>query len=128
MKMVSPADVDPSLFVVIEMRGYREIRLGRSRRRSNERAPALRQGLDGYRAYEVFNSRWIKVTITVNSVHPHHSDALFRRLHHYALLFHDEMLEVLTLGLESYLAEGAMREIMVSLTDALIEQPHHAGR
>lgn len=52
----------------------------------------------------------------------------FHRLHHYALLFHVEMLEVLALGIGSRLAAGTTREISVSLAGALIEQPHRTGR
>jgi len=43
VKVVSPADADPSLFVVIEMRGCSEIRFGGSQRRGDERPPALWQ-------------------------------------------------------------------------------------
>jgi hypothetical protein len=34
----------------------------------------------------VLNSAWTEDAIEVNSMHPHHSDASFRQLHHYALL------------------------------------------
>ncbi len=124
----SPADADPSLFVVIELRGCSQIRFGGPNDEAISGHPLYGKGLDGYRAHEVFNSRWIEEVITVNSVHPHHSDTPFWRLHHYALLFHDEMLEALALDVESRLVNGTMREIMVSLTGTLIGQPHRAGR
>jgi hypothetical protein len=57
-----------------------------------------------------------------------YSEAPFRQLHHYALLFHDEMLEALACGLESRLVEGTMRETLGSLTDSLIDQPYRAER
>jgi hypothetical protein len=76
----------------------------------------------------VFNSRWIEEALKVNSVHPRHSDAPFRRLHHYALLFHDEMLEALALDVESRLVNATMREIMIGLTGTLAGQPRRAGR
>jgi hypothetical protein len=128
VKVVSPADADPSLFVVIEMRGCSEIRFGGPNDEAMSGHPFYGKGLDGYQAHEVFNSRWIEEAIKVNSVHPLHSDAPFRRLHHYALLFHDEMLEALALDVESRLANGTMREIMVSLTGTLVGQPYRAGR
>jgi hypothetical protein len=128
VNVVSPADAHPSLFVVIEMWGCSEIRFGGPNDETIGGHALYGKGLTGYRAHEVFNSRWIEEAITVNSVHPHHSDAAFRRLHHYALLFHDEMLEVLALGAESRLMEGTLREIMASLTGTLIEQPHRAER
>jgi hypothetical protein len=128
VKAVSPADADPSLLVVIEMRGCSEIRFGAPGDEAMSGHRLHGKGLDGYQAHEVFNSRWIEETIKVNSVHPYHSDAPFRRLHHYALLFHDEMLEALALDVESRLVNGTMREIMVSLAGALAGQPHRAGR
>jgi hypothetical protein len=126
VRVVSPGDEGPSLFAVIQMWGCREIRFGGPNDEAIAGYSLYGKGLAGYRAHEVSNSRWIEEAIAVNSVHPHHSDAPFRQLHHYALLFHDEMLEALALGVESRLVEGTMREIMVSLTAKLIEQPHRA--
>ncbi len=127
VKVVSPAGADPSLFVVIEMRGCSEIRFGGPGDEAMSGHPLYGKGLDGYQAHEVLNSRWIEEAIKVNSVHPFHSDAPFRRLHHYALLFHDEMLEALALDAGSRLVNGTMREIMVSLAGTLAGQPHRAG-
>ena len=125
-RAVSPGDEGPSLFVVIEMWGCREIRFDGPNDEAIAGYPLYGKGLAGYRAHEVTSSQWIEEAIAVNSVHPHHSDAPFRQLHHYALLFHDEMLEALALGIESRPVEGTMREIMVSLTAKLIQQPHRA--
>jgi hypothetical protein len=124
--VVSPADEHPSLFVVIEMRGCSEIRFGGPNDEAISGHPLHGKGLAGDQAHEVFNSVWIEGAIKVNSVHPRHSDASFRRLRHYALLFHDEMLEVLAGGIESRLMKGTMREIIADLTAKLIDQPHRA--
>ena len=124
MTVVSPDDSHPSLFVVIELLGCAEIRFGGP----NDEAIAGHQlhgkGLAGYRAHEVINSAWMEDAIRVNSVHPNHSDAPFRELHHYVLLFHDEMLEALTHGIEARLTHGTMRAILTSLTGSLIDQPY----
>ena len=92
------------------------------------RKPAGRRPGSSYRAHEVLNSAWIEERIKVNSVHPQHSEVPFRQLHHYALLFHDEMLEALADGIESRLVTGTMRTTLASLTDSLIEQPYRAER
>ena len=126
--MVSPADAHPSLLVVIEMRGCSDIRFGGPGDEAISGHPLHGKGLGGYRAHEVLNSAWIEERIKVNSVHPQHSEAPFRQLHHYALLFHDEMLEALADGIESRLVKGTMRTTLASLTDSLIEQPHRAER
>jgi hypothetical protein len=49
-------------------------------------------------------------------------------LRHYALLFHDEIVEVLADGIESRAVKGTMRGILESLTGNLIEQPYRARR
>jgi hypothetical protein len=127
VQVVSPADPQPSPFVVIEMWGCEEIRLGGPNDEAMEGHPLYGRGLDGYRAHEVVNSEWIEEAIRVNSVHPRHSDAAFRRLRHYALLFHDEMLEALAQGIESRLVTGTMGTILNDLADSLIQQPYRTG-
>ncbi|HEY5990341.1 MAG TPA: hypothetical protein VIV12_28735, partial [Streptosporangiaceae bacterium] len=114
--VVSPDDTHPSLFVVIELWGCAEVRVGGPNDEAIAGHPLHGKGLAGYRAHEVVNSAWIEDAIRVNSVHPHHSDAPFRQLHHYVLLFHDEMLEALADGIEARLTQGTMREILTSLT------------
>ena len=127
VRLVSPADEAPSLFVVIELRGCAEIRFGGPNDEALHGHPLHGRGLAGYRAHEVVNSAWIEDAIKVNSVHPHHSDAPFRQLHHYALLFHDEMLEALARGIESRVVEGTMRAVLADLAGSLIDQPHRLG-
>lgn len=125
---VSPADAHSSLFVVIEMWGCSGIRFGGPNDEAISGHPLHGKGLGAYEAHEVFDSGWIEERITVNSVHPQHSEIPFRQLHHYALLFHDEMLEVLARGVESRPVTGTMREILGSLMGNLIDQPNRAGR
>jgi hypothetical protein len=120
--VVSPTDQHPSLFVVLELRGCQEIRFGGPNDEAIAGHPLHGRGLAGYRAHEVLNSAWIEEAIRVNSVHPHHSDAPFRQLHHYALLFHDDMVEALARGIESRLVEGTMRAIVQDLASSLIDQ------
>jgi hypothetical protein len=122
--MVSADDSHPSLFVVIELLGCAEIRLGGPNDEAIAGHPLHGKGLAGCRAHEVVNSAWIEDAIRVNSVHPNHSDAPFRELHHYVLLFHDETLEVLAHGIEAQLTQGTMRAILTSLTGSLIDQPY----
>jgi hypothetical protein len=121
--VVSPAGARPALFVVIELRGCAEVRFGGPNDEAIAGHPLHGRGLTAYRAHEVVNSAWIADAIQVNSVHPRHSDAPFRQLHHYVLPFHDEMLEALARGIEARLSEGTMREILTSLTGNLIDQP-----
>jgi hypothetical protein len=121
--VVSPDDSHQSLFAVIELTGCAEIRFGGPNDEAIGGHPLHGKGLAGYRAHEVVNSAWIENAIKVNSVHPNHSDTPFRELHHYILLFHDEMLEALARGIEARVIQGTMRAILVGLADNVIDQP-----
>jgi len=127
LTVVSPAGAHPSLFVVIEMHGCSDIRFGGPNDEAISGHPLHGRGLAAYQAHEVFNSVWIEERVKVNSVHPQHSEAPFRQLHHYALLFRDEMLEALARGIGSRLVEGTLRGILGSLTDSLIDQSYRGG-
>jgi hypothetical protein len=97
--------------------------------RSSPDSPRLqREEAAGHRNDRVFEPNRIEEAIQVNSVHPHPSDAPFRQLHHYALLFHDEMLETLVLGIESRLVTGTMGAILEDLVGRLAQQPYRAGK
>jgi hypothetical protein len=124
--MVSPADEQPTPLVVIELWGCRELRFGGPNDEAMDGHPLHDRGLAGYGVHEVMNSEWIEAAIKVNSVHPNHSDAPFRQLHHYALLFHDEMLEVLALGIESRLVTGVLGKVLETLSGTLIREPLRA--
>ena len=118
--IVSPRDSRESLFVVIEFTGCRDLRFGGPNDEALGGHPLYGRGLQGYRAHEILNSQWIDHVITVNSVHPQHSAALFDGLRHFALLFHDEMLEALATGIEARLVKGTMKTILTGLTTSLI--------
>jgi hypothetical protein len=123
VRMFSPADQTPSLFVVIELSGCHDVRLGGPNDEAVDGHPLYGKGLAAYQAHEVLNSRWIEHAITVNSVHPQHSAAPFRQLHHYLLLFHDEMAEALARGMQARLVHGTMRSILGDLVNSLIDRP-----
>ncbi len=125
--VASVDDEHPSLFVVIELWGCRELRMGGPNDEAVAGHPLDGKGLAAYRAHEVVNSAWIEDAIHVNSVHPNHSDEPIRQLHHYALLFHDEMIEALARGIEARLIQGTLRAIMADLTGSLLDQPYRSG-
>ena len=127
-RVVSPADEDPSPLVVIETRGCAQVRLGGPNDEATHGHPLHGRGLAGYAAHEVVNSAWIEEAIKVNSVRPHHSGAPFRRLHQYALLFHDEMLEALARGIETRQVTGTIGAILEDLTGKLIQRSHRNGQ
>jgi hypothetical protein len=121
VEMVSPADVESSALIAIELRGCAELRLGGPNDEALRGHPLSGRGLEGYEAHEVYNSDWIEQAIKVNSVHPHHSDDYFRGLRHYALLFHDEMVEALADSISATLVQGTMRAVMTDILDRITQ-------
>lgn len=115
--LVSPGDETPSPLLIIEAVGCAEVRLGGPNDEALRGHPLHGRGLGGYGVYKVHNSEWIEHAIKVNSVHPHHSDERFRRLHHYVLVFHDEMVEALALSLTVTREETTMRGALAALLE-----------
>jgi hypothetical protein len=91
---------------VLEFIDVHSIRMGMPNDEAIEGHPLHGKGLGSYGAYEVHNSLLLEEHIRMNSVHPHHQEATWRRLHHYVLLFHDEMLECLAGGTRTHTAKG----------------------
>lgn len=56
--------------------------------------PLWSKGLNGYAAHIIEHSSWIKELKAIHRVHPYYDDNHWRDLKHFALLFHDEILEI----------------------------------
>jgi hypothetical protein len=56
-------------------------------------------------------------------VHHRHSEAGWRRLHHYFFAFHDEMVEAIATDARGRLVRGTMRSLLADLTRELTERP-----
>ncbi|MFN8714580.1 MAG: hypothetical protein ACK5Z2_17155 [Bacteroidota bacterium] len=57
--------------------------------------PLWNKGLDAYSAHQIENSTWINELKKINKVHPRYNEDSWIDLKHFALLFHDEILEVI---------------------------------
>jgi hypothetical protein len=55
--------------------------------------PLHGKGMEGYRAQEVVNSRWLQELENINKVHPHYNPNSWLGRHHYVLWFHDSTFE-----------------------------------
>jgi hypothetical protein len=117
--MRSPADEDASSLLLIEIVRCHEVRMGGPNDEAINGHALHGRGLGGYQAHEVRNSEWLESVIRVNSVHPHHSDAPFRRLHHYVLPFHDEMIEALGQAIQVTHVQGSIRALLLDLVNRI---------
>ena len=57
--------------------------------------PLWDKGLEGYRAHIIENSSWIKELKNINKVHSRYNEEAWKDERHYALLFHDEIFEII---------------------------------
>jgi len=57
--------------------------------------PLWEKGLEGYRAHIIENSSWIEELKNINKVHPRYNEDHWKDEKHYALLFHDEIFEII---------------------------------
>lgn len=57
--------------------------------------PLWGKGLEGYAAHIIENSTWINELKKINKVHPYYNEDSWKDEKHFALLFHDEIFEVI---------------------------------
>ena len=119
VNVISPSDTEASPLLILEFEGCREVRMGGPNDEALWGHPLHGRGLEPYGASEVHNSAWIEQVRQINSVHPHHSDETFRRLKHYVLAFHDEMVETLCRSIRVVHVEGSLRQGLTNLVEDL---------
>lgn len=115
--VVSPTDGNDSPLLVMEAKRCADLRLGGPNDEALNGHPLYGKGLVGYKLNEVHNSDWIEHVIRVNSVHPQHRDEPYRRLRHFVLPFHDEMVEVLAESIETTKVTGTLRGVLTGLVE-----------
>lgn len=115
----SPADEDSGPLLIIEIVGCHDVRMGGPNDEALHGHPLHGRGLCAYRLHEVRSSEWLEHARRVNSVHPGHSDESFRRLRHYVLPFHDEMVEALGRAIEVARVVGTVRGVLTDLVSRM---------
>jgi hypothetical protein len=128
VEIVSPDDERTDWFGIIELWGCASVRLGAPNDEAIEGHPLEGKGLAGYVAHEVRNSAWLEEHIRINSVHPNHSDEIWRARRHYFLMFHDEMFEAIADGIQGRVVHSSLRCVLDQLTTELIEQPYRRNQ
>jgi hypothetical protein len=124
VRVVSPSDQHEDSFAVVDVWGCRSLRMGMPNDEAIRGHPLWGRGLRAYAAHRVADSTWLEEHIEWNSVHPLHSDAEWRRVSHFVLAFHDEMVEVLAKGIEAHAVRGTMGGLLQRCLDTLVHGPH----
>ena len=77
--------------------------------------PLAARGLAPYGVFEVQNSSWIRSLERMNSVHPHHSPALFEDYRHLIFTFHDSTFECIATGFDCWQKSGSVSSCLEEL-------------
>jgi len=79
---------------LVEFRGH-SFRFGIANDEVFSGLPLWDKGLEGYAAHIVENSTWINELKNINKFHPYYNEDSWKDKKHFALLFHDEIFEVI---------------------------------
>lgn len=60
--------------------------------------PLWEKGLESYAAHIIENSTWITELKDINKVHPYYHEDRWKDIKHFALLFHDQIFEIIATG------------------------------
>ena len=82
--------------------------------------PLANRGLHPYGAFEVHESSWIRKLERMNTVHPSHTPAMFAKLRHFVLAFHDSTFECVARSIQFELRSGSMAGAIRELADRII--------
>ena len=93
IKSLDEPNESGQLLALVEFRGH-TFRFGIANDEVFEGMPLYKYGLTGY-AHIIENSKWIEEVKQIHKIHPYFEPARWVGLNHYALLFKDEILEVI---------------------------------
>ena len=70
------------------------------------------RGLQGYGAYVIENSRWVRELVEMERVHEAFDSNQWAEAKHFLLVFHDETVEAVARDIEVRTRETSMRELL----------------
>lgn len=90
----------------IAFEGCASVRMGHPNDEVLHGHPLWGHGLELYEAHLIHDSPFLAEHRRINAQHAQHSDAHWDELHHYLLVFHDEVVEVLAEGISATRVAG----------------------
>ncbi|MDQ1689760.1 MAG: hypothetical protein QOK42_2735 [Frankiaceae bacterium] len=121
---VSSGDTYPTALLVIEPKQCIEVRMGGPSDTAFDDHPLASKGLVRYQLNEVLNSEWIEHVIRA---HPSHADEIRSNVHHYVLPFHDDMVELLAVSIDTTVVKGTLRGVLTDLSERLTSDRRDPG-
>jgi hypothetical protein len=81
--------------------------------------PLWRKGLVGYLAHIIDNSSWISELKKIDKVHPYYSEDKWARRKHFALLFHDEIFEVVATDFKIETFRTTFKQLAIEVAERM---------
>jgi hypothetical protein len=83
--------------------------------------PLWGKGLEFYAAHIIENSSWIAEVKNINKVHPGFSEAAWKDQTHFALLFHDEIFEIIASGYKVEILQATFEQAAIEVVRRMYE-------
>jgi hypothetical protein len=120
--VVDPTSDGSAPLAIVEFERCYAHKFGGSNDEVIEGHPLYGSGLEGYRAHEVLNSRWLATEQAINRVHPGYWPETWTKRKHYLLAFHDEYFECLADGYAVEVVRCTFREAVARVVARLFEK------
>jgi hypothetical protein len=77
--------------------------------------PLSGKGLQAYCAHIIENSSWINELKNIHKVHPYYKEDSWKNLQHFALLFHDEIFEVIAFNYKIEVVNSTFEKLAIEV-------------
>ncbi|GGI89283.1 hypothetical protein [Shewanella gelidii] len=104
---------------LVKFTGFHSYKFGAPNDEAFHGHPLSENGLEPYGTFKIQNSTWVQELCIQNSVHPYHSDDIFRDLIHFVWSFHDTTLEVVAKSYEFSLHQGTPSSVLASYLSSI---------
>lgn len=104
---------------LVKFKGFHSYKFGAPNDEAFQGHPLSENGLEPYGTFKIQNSTWVQELCKQNSVHPYHSDEIFRNLIHFVWSFHDTTLEVVAKSYEFSLHQGSPSSVLANYLSSI---------
>ncbi|QIZ77546.1 hypothetical protein [Ferrimonas lipolytica] len=104
---------------LVKFNGFHSYKFGAPNDEAFHGHPLSENGLEPYGTFKILNSTWVQELCKQNSVHPCHSDEIFRDLMHLVWSFHDTTLEVVAKSYEFSLHQGSPSSVLANYLSSI---------
>jgi len=82
--------------------------------------PLWNKGLEHYSAHIIHNSSWIEEIKTIQKVHDRYDEARWKEYKHYALLFKDQMFEIIARDVKTEIFHTTFKDVATEVIKRIL--------